>query len=164
MQMNDTGHCRGGAQDVTLGARFIQLLALFNQLSASESLEIMYKAGITMPQLATLHALRFMGGHSVSLIAKKLKLSKAATSHLVDQLVRKGLVDRKEDGADRRRKLVKLTKQGEKWLCRLEISRKETFDTAIGLLPPELRSEFDKVLLAAISQLRDRMERQGKES
>jgi MarR family transcriptional regulator, organic hydroperoxide resistance regulator len=67
---------------------------------------------LSMPQLGALHYLRAEGSQSVSHIARHLNLSLTATSHLVERLVGKGLVERAEDETDRRQKRVTLSPVG----------------------------------------------------
>ena len=45
---------------------------------------MMTEAGLTMPQLVTLHMLAHAGARTVGTIAACLRLSPPATSHLVD--------------------------------------------------------------------------------
>lgn len=70
--------------------------------------------GLSMPQMAALHFLHAEGPATISAVAAHLNLSLTATSHLVEQLVRHGLVTRTEDPSDRRRKRVAPTEQGER--------------------------------------------------
>ena len=56
---------------------------------------------------------------SVGGLATHLGISRPMASHLVDQLVQRGLVSRTEDLADRRRTWVRLTAQGHDVLERL---------------------------------------------
>jgi DNA-binding MarR family transcriptional regulator len=106
----------------------------------------MAESGLTMPQIVTLHILRSAGPFTVSAIAERLKLSKAATSHLIEQLVVKGFVTRIEDSVDRRRKSVSITPKGNRIVERLMQLRRNTFQVALNHLTPELVQELDKVI------------------
>jgi len=85
-----------------LGDRIHLVLTMISHTSAGDMLSIMAESGLTMPQIVTLHVLRRAGSYTVSAIAERLRLSKAATSHLIEQLVVKGFVTRIEDSVDRR--------------------------------------------------------------
>ncbi|MFA6033570.1 MAG: MarR family transcriptional regulator, partial [Myxococcota bacterium] len=119
-----------------LGEQIIQVLNLVLRTSAGDTLSIMAESGLTMPQIVTLHILRSAGPFTVSAIAERLKLSKAATSHLIEQLVVKGFVTRIEDSVDRRRKSVSITPKGNRIVERLMQLRRNTFQTAINQLTP----------------------------
>src|SRR5678815_2959441 len=67
------------------------LMGLVHRRSAGSTLALMNEAGLTMAQMVALYALEHKGPLSVSTIAFFLKLSPAATSHLVDRLVTAGL-------------------------------------------------------------------------
>lgn len=86
-------------------------------------------AGITPQQHLLLLVVR---GHpaypavSIGDVAASLKLTHHGASLLVDRSVKRGLVDRREDPADRRRALVSLTGEGQGLLDRItEANRRE---------------------------------------
>src|SRR5437762_807245 len=99
-------------QAAELSALVSALFSNINRRSAGASLAVMGEAGLTMPQLVTLHLLAHAGGRSVGAIATKLRLSPAATSHLVERLVQAGLVARAEDPDDRRQRRLAITADG----------------------------------------------------
>ena len=74
---------------------------------------------LSMRQLAALLLLAHREVLSVGGLATDLGISRPVASHLVDQLVQRGLVSRSEDTADRRRTWVCLTAQGQDVLERL---------------------------------------------
>ena len=74
---------------------------------------------LSMRQLAALLLLAHREVLSVGGLATHLGISRPVASHLVDQLVQRGLVSRNEDTADRRRTWVRLTTQGQDVLERL---------------------------------------------
>src|SRR5689334_20740896 len=95
-----------------LSAAVAQLMGHVHRRSAGDTLAMLNETGLTLAQLVSLHCLQFMGTHSISEIATTLRLSPAATSHLVDRLVKAGMVERKEDPDDRRAKRVAITDAG----------------------------------------------------
>ncbi len=75
--------------------------------------------------MATLLLLDEEGELSIKQIAELLGRSISATSRLIDQLVERGLVSRREDEQDRRMKRVAITEQGRTFIATLERQRAE---------------------------------------
>lgn len=86
---------------------------------------------LTTAQLKTLLALSCAQPVTVSELADWLGIGAPTASHLVDRLVVAGLVERAEDPGDRRRTLVRLTRDGEVLVHRL---RQGNRDTLVPLL------------------------------
>jgi DNA-binding MarR family transcriptional regulator len=112
---------------------------LHSRPPVSEGLAIMNESGLTVPQVVALHVLRLGGPRSVSEIADRIGLSRAATSHLVDRLVGMGMVDRAEDAEDRRQKRVSTTPAADVLIDRLMLSRMEGITTVFSMLRQETR-------------------------
>ena len=68
---------------------------------------------LTVPQFRTLHFVHTHAGPSLSATAEFLGLTLPSSSKLVDQLVRRGLLARDDDAADRRRMTLRLTNKGD---------------------------------------------------
>ncbi len=117
-----------------------------NRRSAGDTLAIMNEVGLTMPQFVTLHVLVHGGPRTVGAIAGCLRLSAAATSHLVDRLVRAHLVERAEHADDRRQKWVAITRSGRSLVDRVTAERAREFSRVLGRLSPALRRRFVEVL------------------
>jgi DNA-binding MarR family transcriptional regulator len=67
---------------------------------------------LTMPQYRALVLLAYQGDQRVSDLAENLGVNSSTVTRLTTRLVRKGLVDRVVDRADRRATLLTLTKSG----------------------------------------------------
>jgi len=78
--------------------------------------------GLSTSQVNTLFQLRYNGTIRVSKIAEKLGISNAAASQMLEGLVVKGFISRKEDQNDRRVKMIEITDIGLEFL---NISMKE---------------------------------------
>ena len=91
----------------------------------------------------------------MSAIATTLRLSPAATSHLVERLVRAGLVERREDPEDRRAKRVAVTPAGLALTARVQAERTREFAAVMGRLSPGLRRRFASVLTLVNRELRE---------
>jgi DNA-binding MarR family transcriptional regulator len=132
--------------DVRLSALVGELMSHVHRRSAGDTLCILTEAGLTMAQLVALHFLQHGGARSVSAIASTLRLSPAATSHLVERLVRARLVERREDPVDRRAKRVVITAAGITLTARVQAERTREFATVLGRISPSLRQRFSAVL------------------
>lgn len=78
-------------------------------------------------QLAALYALADSGTMTVSDMADTLDRSPSAVSRLVDSLVARGLVERRQDAEDRRLRTLALTVRGKAVLGRVDRGRAEEF-------------------------------------
>jgi DNA-binding MarR family transcriptional regulator len=113
---------------------------------------------LSMTQLATLYVLDV--GEPVSLggLADRIGRSVSATSRLVDALVRRGLVERREHPSDRRVRRIALADDGDALLRRLERTRAEAQLEVMNRLDPA-----DRALVARAMTLLGDSARQGRE-
>src|SRR5262245_43254096 len=130
---------QAGAQPAQLSLLVSELMSHIHRRSAGDTLALMNEAGPTMAQLVSLHTLAHAGVRPVGAIASCLRLSPAATSHLVDRLVQSGLVGRSEDPEDRRQKRIAITPAGRKLIERVDAERTREFSAVLGRLSPSLR-------------------------
>lgn len=110
-----------------------------------ESLAVMLSEyPFSFSQIAALHIMDDAAHLNIQELALRLNLSLSATSRLVDDLVKQGLIERTEDKDNRRSKLVTLTNEGKKFLDRLSLERvkiiKETADSLPKILSQKLLS------------------------
>jgi len=91
---------------------FIKLRRAVNALSLCES-EAMRGAGLTESQFGALEALHHLGPLCQRELAAKVLKSAGNMTTVVDNLERRGLVERRRGGDDRRVVTVYLTKSGE---------------------------------------------------
>lgn len=68
--------------------------------------------GLSMPQFSIMMQLHYRGTCGISEISERFDISAAAASQLADKLVQSGHLERAEDPADRRAKLLKLSTKG----------------------------------------------------
>lgn len=108
---------------------------------------------LSLPQVGTLHFLRAEGTQSVSAIAHHVHLSLAATSHLVERLVQRGLVARAEDPSDRRQKRVELTAEGQALVGGIQAEAMASLDALLATVPPDLRQRLDQDLRDVLDAL-----------
>lgn len=81
-----------------------------------------------------------------STIAKRATFDPDKVSRAVDRLVRKGLVGRKVDSADRRRVILTLTPRGRKVYEEIEQARREMEKEFLSVLAPEELRVFQAAL------------------
>ncbi|MBV9689269.1 MAG: winged helix-turn-helix transcriptional regulator [Ktedonobacteraceae bacterium] len=74
---------------------------------------------LTMAQMRVLFVLMHKGPSSIGTLAEALRIGLPTASHLVERLVRVGLVARTENPKDRRYTLARLTSWGEELMERL---------------------------------------------
>lgn len=132
---------------------------LFAQ-SMGEVLHILQEANLSLPRLVALTYLKRAGTATISELSEHLNLALGTTSHLVDQLVQSGYVERREGADDRRQKQVRLTDAGQDLVAQVRRARSDEIVRRLSELPPDLIERFSMVLdelLVALSlpQLQD---------
>lgn len=96
---------------------------------------------LSVGQMATLMLLDAEHGGTISGIANDLGRSLSAASRLIDQMVRRGLVDRQEDGRDRRIKRIGLTERGHELIGMVQRQRSEAQLAVMATLTDSERAE-----------------------
>ena len=98
----------------------------------------MKQHGLSTPQIHALMYIFHAGECQVSDIGNLADVSNAAASQLVERLVQQGLVDRREDPADRRNKRVTLSDKG-KGLIHASVMENQFLMEIVAKLTPEER-------------------------
>lgn len=104
------------------------------------------KLKITMPQFIVLDIIGRRGEYKMSDVAKFLGVTTAATTGIVDRLVREGYLVRKSDPDDRRIIRVKLTSKGAKIVKEMVQIRREITIKIFGMISAAERQEYLKIL------------------
>jgi DNA-binding MarR family transcriptional regulator len=107
---------------------------------------------LTLPQLRALFAVAHNGASSVIQIARDLGIGEPTASHLIERLVRAGLVDRTEDPDDRRRAVIRLSAAGERLIERL-LGWEDILSEWLGRIPRKDLSSFRDGLNGLVSTL-----------
>ena len=105
---------------------------------------------LSVAQLAALHVIDRDGDVRQAQLAGEIGLSPSATSRLVDALVQRGLVERREAPEDRRARTLRLTGAGTAMLDEISEARTRLFTRITSKLP---RSLF-RVFLANVARVR----------
>ena len=110
----------------------------FTRLLFSKVIErlavVMSEEGLSFSQVAALHIIDREGSVNINDISNKLNLSMSATSRMIDELVKKEFIDRKEDQDNRRAKILSLTTGGEKFMNNLSVERVKTIEQSADLV------------------------------
>lgn len=111
----------------------------------SRQVSVFYQ--ITLSQLkmvSTVFRLTRSTGAGVALkeVAKELGTTAAAASEMVDVLVRKNILARNQDPADRRQVQIQLVPELQKHFCGIEAQFTELTAEYVSTLPPEERQIF----------------------
>lgn len=90
------------------------LIAIRRIIRAADlhSQELMRRSGLTAPQLLVMQAIAREGSTATNLVARRIHVSHATVTRIIDRLVAAGLVRRDKSSDDRRVVLVSLTDAG----------------------------------------------------
>jgi len=112
----------------------------------------------SLPQLATLLLLDEEGELTIKQVTEILGRSVSATSRLLDQLVERGMVSRREDERDRRSKRIAITEKGRMLIATLEQRRADVQIAVMEYYSTEEQAEINRAmaLLAEAGQRRRR--------
>jgi DNA-binding MarR family transcriptional regulator len=116
-------------------------------------------AGLEPQQHQLLLAVRGLpDGSSATIgnIAERLQIQHHSTVELVDRLVKRGWVQRRRDGADRRQVMLQLTPKGEKILRELSVHHEEELRN----LGPQLVSSLRRMMAAITHPARKKISTQ----
>jgi DNA-binding MarR family transcriptional regulator len=106
---------------------------------------------LTVAQLAALHLVDQAGDLRQSHLAEELQLSAPSTSRMIDALVDRDLLERREAPDDRRARTLHLTRRGEALLAEFSAARMVLFDRITRRLPRGLIDVF----LGTLQRVRD---------
>jgi DNA-binding MarR family transcriptional regulator len=127
-----------------------ELLELWHHLTKGSSQQLyglIAELDISITQMKTLHALDDCADEvSVKELAERLRLSLPGASRMVDGLLRRGWLERREDPEDRRMKRVGITPAGREVIDRIETARLAGLEDYAASLSPEQRSRLSSAL------------------
>ncbi|MDP2307381.1 MAG: MarR family transcriptional regulator [Pseudomonadota bacterium] len=137
-----------------LGGMVHQLMGLINKAAGAGTLEMMNTHQLTLPQMVALQVLRYEGPLSTLRLMDDLRLSASATSHLVDRLVEKGWVTRRENADDRRQRQLEVTPAAIEMLDAMAEQRAIEFQVAFAKVDPDVRDRLADAFEEVITQLK----------
>ena len=112
-----------------------------------------YRGKVTLPQILILQHLIFNQPLRMTDIANFMRVSMAATTGIVDRLVKSGYVIRVFDQNDRRIVKIKTTAKGVALMKRLETDRRKSVINIFGKLSEKDRLDYLRVLMRIKSTL-----------
>ena len=115
-----------------------------------------YKGKITLPQLLVLELLSRQGASKMSDLAKFMQVTTAASTGIVQRLVRLGYVQREYDGRDRRIVRIKLIPKGAELIKKISQQRTQSVVRIFGQISQEDRQEYLRILM----KVRDVLEKE----
>lgn len=101
---------------------------------------------LSFSQVAALHIIDREGIVNVNDISTSLNLSMSATSRMIDELVKKDLIERKEDQENRRAKTLSLTLSGKKFMDTLSIERVKIIEESAQALTDKVPLKILKIV------------------
>lgn len=105
---------------------------------------------LSFSQVAALHIIDREGVVNVNDISTSLNLSMSATSRMIDELVKKDLIERKEDQENRRAKTLSLTTSGRKFMDTLSIERVKIIEESAQTLADKVPLKILKIVSSKI--------------
>jgi len=100
-----------------------------------------HSLGLGLSDFGVLEALLHKGPMPVNTLGSKVRLTSGSITALVDRLARKGLLERREDPADRRTRMVHLTPAGRKLISCAFAEHEAAMDRATSGLTPVERTQ-----------------------
>lgn len=105
---------------------------MFTQMLAAMA-RTLRNDNLTLPQLAALHLVDSHGHMRVGELAEELLLAMPTASRLTSDLVKRGLVERREDETDRRAKSVTLSPAGRELIALISRQRAREASSAVAV-------------------------------
>lgn len=117
----------------------------------SRQLASRYK--LTGPQLMCLHELERTDPLRSGELARRVNLSQATVTGILDRLEARELIQRRRDDKDKRRVLVSITPTGSKLVSSAPAPLHKQFADRLGRLPAEEQARIDSVLAQIVEMM-----------
>jgi len=111
------------------------------------------ESGLTGPQLLIMQHIDTPGEMTSGVIARKVSLSQATVTSILDRLERKELLKRERSHTDKRKVIISLTKKGEQALEGAPTLMQESFINAFN----QLEDWEQSLILSSVQRLSDMM-------
>lgn len=103
---------------------------------------------VTITQFRTLVVLRAHGESRLNRLSERLRVNASTALRTVDRLIAGGLVERRENPADRREVRIELTARGRSLVDEVTARRREAIETIVRGMPASQRAGMVEALLA----------------
>ena len=111
---------------------------------------VVSEENLSFSQVAALHIIDREGVVNVNDISTSLNLSMSATSRMIDELVKKDLIERKEDQDNRRAKTLSLTTSGKKFMDTLSVERVKIIEESAQAVADKVPLKILKIVSSKI--------------
>jgi DNA-binding MarR family transcriptional regulator len=108
---------------------------------------------MTVPQLVCLRQLAQNDQLTTGQLARRVFLSQATVTGILDRLERKELVNRERSQKDRRRVLISLTQAGERLIEEMPRPLQERFSQSLTSMSGKERVQLDKTLKRLVKMM-----------
>lgn len=102
--------------------------------------------GLTKPQYAVLSVIADQPGIEQMRLVDAAASSKATLAEMLNRLEERGIIERRQDDIDRRRRFVHLTEEGRTMLTTAQPFARQTDDLFLGRLSPSERKNLQRLL------------------
>lgn len=107
---------------------------------------------VSFTQMTALYKVRAFAPLSVTALAEHLKVSLPATSQLIQELVRRTLMERSENPDNRREKLLALSEKGQQFLNIKERTMMNAYSEVFREVAPETLARAEQAITALIQE------------
>lgn len=144
------------ATETAIAEDLYALIVYLNKSCSSDLFAAMGHLDLSMTQLKLLHQLE-LADHELTLkeAAERVLLSLPAASRTVDDLVRRGLLERHEDCDDRRMKRVRVTEEGRRVTRQVSEARLAGLEQFTQTLTPDERRTLGGALHSLLRARQD---------
>src|ERR1043166_1109527 len=130
----------------TSGVRLWLILMKAHEALRQHAERQIHSLGIGFSDFAALEVLLHKGPTPVNEIGRLVRLTSGSITAAIDRLERKGMVERKDDPADRRARVVHLTPEGRKLISAAFTDHEQAMEHAASGLTPAERDEAAALL------------------
>jgi len=110
------------------------LLSKASQAMAAHARRSVSEQGLCLSDFAVLEALLHKGPLAVNVLGKKVLLTSGSMTAAVDRLNERGWVERREEGGDRRTRVVHLTTKGRVVIRKLFAAHEQDMEEAVAFM------------------------------
>ncbi|MEB7065282.1 MarR family transcriptional regulator [Mammaliicoccus sciuri] len=102
--------------------------------------------GLNITEFAVMELLYHKGDQPIQKVKQRILIASSSTTYVIDQLVKKGYVTRRQDEQDKRITYAVLTESGHKLMERIFPQHAETIEKAFSILDDEELAIFRRAL------------------
>ncbi|MHB1606857.1 MAG: MarR family winged helix-turn-helix transcriptional regulator [Leptospirales bacterium] len=144
---------RSSPSGTCLGELLQQFVNHVSHRAQGETLSIMHRASVTLPQVLLMSRLLQREDWTSSALASSLNMSLPSVSQMIDRLSRQGLIRRIENPDDRRQRRITLTSRAKSLMTRIGRARSAEYAVGVSRLSPALQHELADILTRVLAEL-----------